>query len=167
MSLDIFTKTKPTIKPISISFNTLSLNEVDSIFLLESQNSEHPWSKNQLSESIKNPNNVGYSLSLDGQIIGFVIAMTAVDTADILNIGINPKYQKKGHGKSLFVYLIKELKYRGIKDILLEVRKSNIQAIKFYLRLGFEKISVRKNYYMKNSNQLSERDDGIMLRLEI
>ena len=95
MSLDITTKTKPTIKPISISFNTLSLNKVDSIFLLESQNSEHPWSKNQLSESIKNPNNVGYSLSLDGQIIGFVIAMTAVDTADILNIGINPKYQKK------------------------------------------------------------------------
>ena len=83
------------------------------------------------------------------------------------NIGINPKYQKKGHGKSLFVYLIKELKYRGIKDILLEVRKSNIQAIKFYLRLGFEKISVRKNYYTKNSNQLSERDDGIIMRLEI
>ena len=95
MSLDITTKTKPTIKPISISFNTLSLNMVDSIFLLESQNSEYPWSKNQLSESIKNPNNVGYSLSLDGQIIGFVIAMTEVDTADILNIGINPKYQKK------------------------------------------------------------------------
>ena len=95
MSLDITTKTKPTIKPISISFNTLNLNEVDSITLLESQSSEHPWSKNQLSESIKNQNNVAYSLSLDGQIIGFVIATPAVDTADILNIGINPKYQKK------------------------------------------------------------------------
>ena len=93
--------------------------------------------------------------------------MPAVDTADILNIVINPKYQKKGYGKSLFVYLIKGLKYRGIKDILLEVRKSNIKAIKFYLRLGFKKISVRKNYYMENSNQLSERDDGIIMRLEI
>ncbi len=167
MSLDITTKTKPTIKPISISFNTLKLNEVDSIALLESQSSDHPWSKNQLSESIKNQNNVAYSLSLDGQIIGFVIAMPTVDTADILNIVINPKYQKKGYGKSLFIYLIKELKYRGIKDILLEVRESNIQAIKFYLRLGFKKISVRKNYYMENSNQLSERDDGIIMRLEI
>ena len=67
----------------------------------------------------------------------------------------------------MFVYLVKQLKYRGIKDILLEVRESNIQAIKFYLRLGFEKISVRKNYYMENSNQLSERDDGIIMRLEI
>ena len=52
--------------------------------------------------------------------------MPAVGTADILNIGINPKYQKKGYGKSLFIYLIKELKYRGIKDILLEVRENNI-----------------------------------------
>jgi ribosomal-protein-alanine N-acetyltransferase len=103
MSLDITTKTKLTIKPISISFNTLNLNEVDSIALLESQSSEHPWSKNQLSESIKNQNNIAYSLSLDEKIIGFVIAMPAVDTADILNIGINPKYQKKGYGKSLFI----------------------------------------------------------------
>ena len=60
MSLDIITKTKLTIKPISISFNTLNLNEVDSIALLESQSSDHPWSKNQLSESIKNQNNVAY-----------------------------------------------------------------------------------------------------------
>ena len=59
------------------------------------------------------------------------------------------------------------MKADKIKDILLEVRESNIQAIKFYLSLGFEKISVRKNYYMENSNQLSERDDGIMMRLEI
>ena len=86
MSLDITTKTKLTIKPISISFNTLNLNEVDSIAFLESQSSEHPWSKNQLSESIKNQNNIAYSLSLDEKIIGFVIAMPAVDTADILNI---------------------------------------------------------------------------------
>ena len=103
MSLDISTKTKPTTKPISISFNILNLNEIDSIALLESQSSEHPWSKNQLSESIKNQNNVAYSLSIDGQIIGFVIAMHSIDTADILNIGINPKYQKKGYGKSLFI----------------------------------------------------------------
>jgi hypothetical protein len=54
MSLDITTKTKLTIKPISISFNTINLKEVDFIALLESQSSEHPWSKNQLSESIKN-----------------------------------------------------------------------------------------------------------------
>ena len=95
MSLDISTKTKPTTKPISISFNILNLNEVDSIALLESQSSEHSWSKNQLSESIKNQNNIAYSLSLDEKIIGFIIAMPAVDTADILNIGIYPKYQKK------------------------------------------------------------------------
>ena len=95
MSLDISIKTKPIIKPISISFNTLNLNEVDSIALLESQSSEHPWSKNQLSESIKNQNNVAYSLSLDDQIIGFVVAMPAVDKVDILNIGINQKISKK------------------------------------------------------------------------
>ena len=33
------------------------------------------------------------------------------------------------------------------KDIFLEVRESNIPAIEFYRKNGFEKIGVRKNYY--------------------
>jgi len=51
MSLGITIKTKPIIKPISISFNRLSRDDIDSIVLIEQQNSHNPWSKNQLIES--------------------------------------------------------------------------------------------------------------------
>ena len=109
MSLDIITKTKPTIKPISISYNKLSSNEIDSIVFIERQNSENPWSKTQLLESIQNPTNLCYSFSIDNQVLGFLIAMPAVDTADILNISINADYQRTGYGKRLLNLLIKDL----------------------------------------------------------
>ena len=93
--------------------------------------------------------------------------MLALDTADILNIGIDPDFKRHGHGTALLNHLIKELRKRNIGDILLEVRAGNKSAIRFYKRQGFEEISVRKNYYMKNSKNQSQREDGIIMRIKI
>ena len=98
-------KTKLTTKPISISFNKLNLNQLDNIFSIESSSSSYPWSKTQLKESIRNPNNLCYSASYEGDIIGYLIVMLAGETADILNIGINPNNQRKGYGSLLISYL--------------------------------------------------------------
>ena len=166
MSWGIITKTKPIIKPISISYNKLSLNDTDSIILIENQNSHNPWSKNQIIESILNPTNLCYSISINNQIIGFLMAMSAIDTADILNISINKDYQGKGYGKKLLHNLIKKLKDRTIGQLILEVRKSNQAAITFYLKHGFEEISLRKNYYMINSKHPNQKEDGIIMRLK-
>ena len=166
MSWVITTKTKPIIKPISTSYNKLSFNDIDSIVLIEEQNSHEPWSKNQLIESIQNPTNLCCSISTNNQIIGFLMAMPALDTADILNISINKNYQRKGYGKKLLHFLIKELKDRMIRQLMLEVRLSNQAAISFYLKYGFEKISLRKNYYMINSKHPNQKEDGIIMRLK-
>jgi len=94
------------------------------------------------------------------------MAMPALDTADILNISINKACQGKGYGNKLLHYLIKELKDRMISQIMLEVRVSNQTAIAFYLKHGFEEISLRKNYYMNNSKHPNQKEDGIIMRLK-
>ena len=99
--------------------------------------------------------------------IGYLIAMLAEDTADILNIGIDPDFKRQGYGTDLLNHLIEKLKKRDIGEILLEVRAGNKSAIQFYKRQGFEEISVRKNYYMKNSKNQSYREDGIIMRIKI
>ena len=160
-------KTKLTIKPISISFNKLNLSQLDAIVSIESGSSNYPWSKTQLKESIRNPNNLCYSAADEGDIIGYLIVMIVGKTADILNIGINPNNQRKGYGSLLMSYLNKELKNRLIEEVFLEVRESNKSAIFFYTYQGFKKISIRKNYYKTNSNKLSSKENGIIMRLEI
>ena len=167
MKLAIITKTKPTTKPISTSFKKLSLKEIDSIVSIEKDSSEHPWTSQQLSESIANSNNLNYILVLESKIIGYILAIPSIDSADILNIVIHKDFKRKGFGSNLIAKLTKELNKKKIKTIFIEVRKSNLSAISFYLSLGFKEISIRKNYYSKNSNELSIREDGIMMRLEI
>ena len=160
-------KTKLTTKLISIFFNKFNLSQLDDIVSIESGSSVHPWSKTQLQESIRNPNNLCYSATYEGDIIGYLIVMLTGETADILNIGINPNNQRKGYGSLRMSYLYKELKNRLIEELFLEVRDSNKSAISFYLNQGFKEISIRKNYYKSNSNKLSSAENGIIMRLEI
>ena len=167
MSSAITIKTKPTTRRTSISFNKLSSIEIPSVLSIEEQNSDYPWSQLQFTTSIENSNNLCYCLSFNGRTIGYLISMLAVDTADILNIGIDPDFTRQGHGTGLLNHLIEELRKRNIGEILLEVRAGNKSAIQFYKKQGFEKISVRKNYYMKNSKNQSQREDGIIMSIRI
>ena len=92
--------------------------------------------------------------------------MLAGDTADILNIGIDPDFKRQGYGTDLLNHLIEELRKRDISEIFLEVRAGNKSAIQFYKKQGFKEISVRKNYYTKNSKNQSHREDGIIMRIK-
>ena len=167
MSSVITIKTKPTTRRISISFNRLTSIEIPSALSIEEQNSDYPWSQLQFTTSIENSKNLCYCLSQNGKTIGYLIAMLAVDTADILNIGIDPDFKRQGYGTGLLNHLIEELRKRHIGEILLEVRAGNKSAIQFYKKQGFEEISVRKNYYTKNSKNQSQREDGIIMRIKI
>ena len=167
MKLVIITKTKLTTKPISTSFKKITLDEIETVAQLEFEASNNPWSKKQLSESVSNPNNLGYLLLVQSKIIGYIIAMPSLDSADILNLAIHKDFKRKGYGSSLINHLLSELKKRQIKNLFLEVRMGNFAAISLYLSLGFKEVSIRKNYYTKNSNELSIKEDGIIMCLEI
>ena len=167
MKLAITTKTKLTTKPISTSFKKLTLNEIDVVTELESETSENHWTKQQLSESISNPNNLSQILIVKSKIVGYIIAMPSVDSADILNLAVHKDFKRKGYGSSLINHLLFELKKRQIKNLFLEVRIGNFAAISLYLSLGFKEVSIRKNYYTKNSNELSIKEDGIIMCLKI
>jgi len=92
------------------------------------------------------------------KIIGFVCFYHLKEEVEILKIGILKSYQRKKYGS----LIINEMKKLKIKKIFLEVSVENLQAIKFYLKNGFEKIGIRKAYY-KGNNQ---RVDALRLLFE-
>ena len=104
MKLVIITKTKLTTKPISTSFKKITLDEIESVAQLELESSKNPWSKKQLSESVSNPNNLGYLLLVQSKIIGYIIAMPSLDSADILNLAVHKDFKRKGYGSSSVSY---------------------------------------------------------------
>ena len=88
------------------------------------------------------------------KIIGFVYFFHVKDEIEIIRICIIKSQQNKNYG-SLLIDEIKKLK---IKKIFLEVSTENINAINFYLKNGFQRIGVRKDYY---ANQKNYRIDAL------
>ena len=85
------------------------------------------------------------------KIIGFVCFYHVKDEIEIIQIGIIKSCQRKNYGSSI-INKIKKL--NDVKKIFLEVSVENFQAINFYLKNGFKKIGIRKNYYKGNKKRV-------------
>lgn len=67
------------------------------------------------------------------------------DDVGFLGVGILKEYRGRGWGSRLMAATIAHAKKRGFREIRLEVRASNYNAICTYRRLGFVKIAYAKN----------------------
>lgn len=121
--------------------------DVLSVSKLEKQSFSMPWSEQALEKEIFNKDSLFCVCEIDKKIIGYAGMYYVYPEGDITNIAIDKKYQGKGYAKELLNYMFELANSRGIKEFTLEVRVSNMNAIKLYEKLGFENVGVRKNFY--------------------
>ncbi|MEG9498711.1 ribosomal protein S18-alanine N-acetyltransferase [Mannheimia indoligenes] len=120
--------------------------DFERLFEIEQKAHLVPWSKGIL---LNNQGEKYLNLKLveNGEIVAFAISQVVLDEATLFNIAVAPNFQGKGFGKRLLSELILQLQKRGVATLWLEVRESNITAQKLYDSLGFNEVTVRKNYY--------------------
>ncbi|MDB2590304.1 ribosomal protein S18-alanine N-acetyltransferase [Candidatus Thioglobus sp.] len=106
-----------------------------------------PWSQQKFLDSFQNSSVSMRLISYDDQIAGYLITLNSIDFIDILTIAITPQFQRKGLGRELLDDLLQRLDKNKVRSIMLEVRVSNVSAIHFYQKYGFELIDTRKKYY--------------------
>ncbi len=83
------------------------------------------------------------------KVISFVGWQKLGDEAEILNFAVHPEHRRLGVGLKLFSRAIDEISQHS-HTIFLEVRASNLAAIKIYQACGFTKSGLRPNYYRDN-----------------
>lgn len=105
-------------------------------------------------ELTSNPFANYYIYELNSEIIGYIGVRIYDSNAEILNFVIDTNHQKKGYGSNLFQYVLNYLEQLNVKQITLEVRKSNTQAKRFYQKYGFVKSHIRKEYYDNNEDAI-------------
>ena len=74
-------------------------------------------------------------------IIGFLICSVRGNNIHIHRIAISPEHQRRKVGSALIEHLVTDCYKSGINSITLKVRDFNINAQKFYEKLGFRKIA--------------------------
>ena len=121
-----------------------------------------PWTKKIFIDSY-NAKNLFKVLKSENDIIGYYVVLFSADECELLNITIKPGQQKKGFGHQILQDIFSECRKVNIINIFLEVRKSNLSAIRLYEKNGFNEIGIRNNYYQNNCG----KEDAILMGLAL
>lgn len=78
---------------------------------------------------------------------GFVLSRVAAGEAEILTIGVDPKFSRLGLGWRLMRAALREARDQAAEAVFLEVDETNAAAIALYRKLGFAKVGERRAYY--------------------
>lgn len=124
------------------------LSDLGRIMEIERSVFPDPWTESQIKfELINQP--AGYNLVAvnDNVVSGYLMSHVIYDVVQLINIAVDLQVQHRGVGRLLMESFLKYLSPMSPLKIFLEVSDSNMTAINFYHKCGFNKIDRRKNYY--------------------
>ena len=131
-------------------------------YAIEQASHAFPWTESTF-QSNQGERYLNLKLMQGDTLVAFAITQVVLDEATLFNIAVDPAYQRHGYGRQLLEHLIETLEQRNILTLWLEVRASNSRAIGLYESLGFNEVSVRRNYYPSASG----REDAIIMALPL
>ncbi|MFT0850648.1 tRNA (adenosine(37)-N6)-threonylcarbamoyltransferase complex dimerization subunit type 1 TsaB [Achromobacter sp. F4_2707] len=136
----------PKAPGLGVALRPMGPGDVPAVAAIEASVQAFPWTAGNFSDGLK-AGYGGWVAHQHGRILGFSMTLYAPDMAHLLVLAVAPDAQREGVGTALIRHCEKEALARGLSDLLLEVRPSNLQALAFYRRHGFERIGIRKDYY--------------------
>ena len=126
----------------------VTIEDAHAIYEIEQQSFSVPWRLESVLAELEGAANKLYMVICEeNHIVGYAGAWLVYDEGQITNIAILPSARSKGYGSKLTKQLIDECFSRGMHEIFLEVRISNLAALAMYRNLGFSVKGIRKEYY--------------------
>lgn len=96
-----------------------------------------------------------------GELVGYAVAWSAVDEAELANLAVTASARGAGIGKALVDAALRYGEERGCVCMHLEVRESNAAARAVYAACGFEEVGRRRRYYREPA------EDALLLRANV
>ena len=125
-----------------------TIEDAHAIYEIEQQSFSVPWRLESVLAELEGAENKLYMVICEvNHIVGYAGAWLVYDEGQITNIAVLPSARGKGYGSKLTKQLINECFSRGMHEIFLEVRISNLAALAMYRNLGFSVKGIRKDYY--------------------
>jgi ribosomal-protein-alanine acetyltransferase len=105
------------------------------------------WTAKRVEASIRAPNVNVLVARLDGRLSGFAIMHYGEHVAHLDLLAVAPEYQRNGVARQLLQWLEKCAVVAGQIRVVLEVREKNDGALRFYERMGYQKLVRLPGYY--------------------
>jgi ribosomal-protein-alanine acetyltransferase len=140
--------------------------DLDAILAIEQLSFQWPWRRRSFEGELSCPGAFGYvvkSAQADKeiQIVAYAFLRRILDELHLLKIAVTPSQRGRGIATWFLNHCFTMGAQQRANSVYLEVRLSNIIAIKLYEKLGFVEIGRRSNYYPDS------KEDAVVMMKDI
>ena len=144
-----------------ISIVRLQPEHAEALHELETLCFSAPWSAEDIAALASDGRAVCFVALCDDRPVGYISMYAVLDEGMINNIAVSPEYRRRKTATKLLHSLTGYCEEHGVRELTLEVRRSNAAAVSLYEKEGFLPVGERKNYYV------SPREDALLYKKEI
>lgn len=141
----------------------MTMDDLDAVMAIEVRAYPHHWTRGIFRDCL----HVGYScwvFERDDSIIGYTVMSMGAGEAHILNLCVDPDYQRQGIGQQILLHMMELARAHRAEMLLLEVRPSNKGAIDLYRKQGFNEVGARRAYYPSDDGT---REDALVMAISL
>ena len=150
------------VAPPDVALRVMNEADVPAVVALEAAAYQFPWSEGIFRDCLR----VGYLcrvVVIGNDVCGYGIMSMGAGEAHILNLCVRADLRSRGIGRKVLDYLLERARLGGMLEAFLEVRPTNVAAIRLYQAAGFEQVGIRRGYYQA----VGGREDAAVLKLEL
>lgn len=135
----------------------MGVNDLNDVVAIESRVFKNPWGISAFINELACDDAYSFVLkSSRRQVIAYFCFRLILAQLHVLKVAVSDKYRQKGLASHFFNQCLNEIPGE-FNSAFLEVRPSNIAAIRLYEKLGFHVTGKRPAYYMDTG------EDAIMM----
>jgi tRNA threonylcarbamoyladenosine biosynthesis protein TsaB len=123
--------------------------ELDAVAALEAESFTNPWTRDMLARELRQSDTARvYVLRTQAQrVTAFCSCWVILDELHINTIAVDGARRREGLATVLLRHVFADAVSEGARKATLEVRRSNVPALRLYERMGFAVEAVRSRYY--------------------
>lgn len=106
-----------------------------------------PWSMHTFRQLLTRDDSEATGAECGGRLVGYSVFWSVLDQAELGDIAVDADFRGRGIGSMLLRDTFRRAAARGIRQLFLEVRVSNVDAHRLYERHGFTSVGRRRRYY--------------------
>ena len=145
---------------MNITIREVKAEDVEEIFRINAKSfTTDRWSRDAIKRELSLSYSRGYVVECNGKIAAYSFVWILQKEAVIMTFAVAPEFRRKGVGKLLLKHIIESLP-KQVTSISLDVRKSNIPAIRLYRSAGFRIVNERPKFY-------SDKETALFMELRL
>ncbi len=148
-----------------LTIRPMEFRDLNDVMVIEVSSFASPWGRQHFLDEFASPDiSIPLVLEYGKKIVAYAVLWIILDECHLANIAVSPDYRKMGFAVFFLEYIVKQARDKRCGRIMLEVRKSNHEAIRLYEKFHFYRVGVRKHYY---HDGFMQNEDAVLMDLDL